>query len=170
MAKDNCNVCESKVFEAIYNAYAKDIRRFLFYKTQDLDKAEDILQEVFIKLWENCSKVDYHKVKSYVYSIANNMFLNEKKHEKVVLNFNNNNGKFDTNESPEYILLEKEFMEKLENTISALPEKQREVFLLNRIEKKKYKEIALHLDISVKAVEKRMHQALLVMRKEIGNV
>ena len=61
-------------------------------------------------------------------------------------------------------------MEKLENTISALPEKQREVFLLNRIEKKKYKEIALHLDISVKAVEKRMHQALLVMRKEIGNV
>jgi RNA polymerase sigma-70 factor (family 1) len=170
MAKDNCNVCESKVFEAIYNAYAKDIRRFLFYKTQDVDKAEDILQEVFIKLWENCSKVDYHKVKSYVYSIANNMFLNEKKHEKVVLNFNNNNGKFDTNESPEYILLEKEFMEKLENTISALPEKQREVFLLNRIEKKKYKEIALHLDISVKAVEKRMHQALLVMRKEIGNV
>jgi RNA polymerase sigma-70 factor (family 1) len=170
MAKDNCNVCESKVFEAIYNAYAKDIRRFLFYKTQDVDKAEDILQEVFIKLWENCSKVDYHKVKSYVYSIANNIFLNEKKHEKVVLNFNNNNGKFDTNESPEYILLEKEFMEKLENTISALPEKQREVFLLNRIEKKKYKEIALHLDISVKAVEKRMHQALLVMRKEIGNV
>jgi hypothetical protein len=45
MAKDNCNVCESKVFEAIYNAYAKDIRRFLFYKTQDVDKAEDILQE-----------------------------------------------------------------------------------------------------------------------------
>jgi RNA polymerase sigma-70 factor (family 1) len=170
MAKDNCNVCESKVFEAIYNTYAKDIRRFLFYKTQDVDKAEDILQEVFIKLWENCSKVDYHKVKSYVYSIATNMFLNEKKHENVVLKYNNNNGKFDTNESPEYILLEKEFMEKLENTISALPEKQREVFLLNRIEKKKYKEIALHLDISVKAVEKRMHQALLVMRKEIGNV
>jgi len=45
MAKDNCIVCESKVFEAIYNAYAKDIRRFLFYKTQDVDKAEDILQE-----------------------------------------------------------------------------------------------------------------------------
>ena len=161
MAKDNCNVCESKVFEAIYNAYAKDIRRFLFYKTQDVDKAEDILQEVFIKLWENCSKVDYHKVKSYVYSIANNMFLNEKKHEKVVLNFNNNNGKFDTNESPEYILLEKEFMEKLENTISALPEKQREVFLLNRIEKKKYKEIALHLGISVKAVEKTNASSLI---------
>ena len=79
MHKDNRNICESKIFEDIYNAYAKDIRRFLFYKTQDLDKAEDILQELFIKLWENCNKVDYDKVKSYIYSIANNMFLNEVK-------------------------------------------------------------------------------------------
>ncbi len=41
---------------------------------------------------------------------------------------------------------------------------------MNRIEKKKYKEIAQKLDISVKAVEKRMHQALVIMRKEIGNI
>ena len=61
-------------------------------------------------------------------------------------------------------------MDKLETTISKLSEKQREVFLLNRIEKKKYKEIANQLGISLKAVEKRMHQALLVMRKEIGNI
>ena len=75
-----------------------------------------------------------------------------------------------TNESPEFILLEKEFMEKLETTIANLPDKQREVFLLNRIEKKKYKEIAEMLNISTKAVEKRMHQALVIMRQEIGNV
>ena len=44
------------------------------------------------------------------------------------------------------------------------------MFLLNRIEKKTYKEIAEHIDISVKAVEKRMHAALLVMRENIGNI
>lgn len=170
MTKDNRNICHTKTFEAIYNRYAKDIRRFLFFKTQDVDRAEDILQDVFIKLWDNCSQVDYDKVKSYVYSIANNMFLNEVKHQKVVQNFNKHNKKESTNESPEFILLEKEFMEKLEHTIANLPEKQREVFLMNRIEKKKYKEIAQHLDISVKAVEKRMHQALVTMRREIGNV
>ena len=170
MPRHNYNICESKIFEDVYNMYAKDIRRFLFFKTQDLDKAEDILQEVFIKLWENCSKVDYDKVKSYIYSIANNMFLNEVKHQKVVQNYNKHNKNESTNESPEFIMLEKEFMEKLESTIDNLPEKQREVFLMNRIEKKKYKEIALHLDISVKAVEKRMHQALVIMRKEIGNI
>ena len=170
MPRHNYNICESKIFEDVYNMYAKDIRRFLFFKTQDLDKAEDILQEVFIKLWENCSKVDYDKVKSYIYSIANNMFLNEVKHQKVVQNYNKHNKNESTNESPEFIMLEMEFMEKLESTIDNLPEKQREVFLMNRIEKKKYKEIALLLDISVKAVEKRMHQALVVMRKEIGDV
>ena len=170
MSKDNRNICESKIFEAIYSAYAKNIRRFLFYKTQDIDKAEDILQEVFVKLWENCRKVDYDKVKSYIYSIANNMFLNDVKHQKVVQNYGKYSKIESTNESPEFIMLEKEFMEKLESTIANLPKKQREVFLMNRIEKKKYKEIALHLDISVKAVEKRMHQALVVMRKEIGNV
>jgi RNA polymerase sigma-70 factor (ECF subfamily) len=170
MSKDNRNICDSKTFESIYNTYVKDIRRFLFFKTQDVAAAEDILQDVFVKLWGNCSKVDYDKVKSYLYSIANNMFLNEKKHEKVVRKFNEQHRKLDTNESPEFILLEKEFLDKLENTIAALPEKQREVFLLNRIEKKTYKEIAVLLNISVKAVEKRMHQALLVMRKEIGNI
>lgn len=168
--KDNRNICHSKTFEFIYNTYAKDIRRFLFFKTQDVDAAEDILQDAYIKLWKNCSSVDYDKVKSYLYSIANNMFLNEKKHEKVVHKYNEQHKKQETNESPEFIMLEKEFMEKLEKTIASLSEKQREVFLLNRIEKKKYKEIAELLNISVKAVEKRMHQALVIMRAEIGNV
>ncbi|MDB9782586.1 sigma-70 family RNA polymerase sigma factor [Winogradskyella sp.] len=170
MPKDNRNICDSKTFEFIYNTYAKDIRRFLFFKTQDVATAEDIMQNSFIKLWDNCNKVDYDKVKSYVYSIANNMFLNEKKHEKVVRKYNEQHNTYKTNESPEFVMLEKEFLEKLETTLAALPEKQRVVFLLNRIEKKKYKDIANHLNISVKAVEKRMHQALLVMRKEIGNV
>ena len=170
MSKDNRNICHSKTFEDIYNTHAKDLRRFLFFKTQNIDKAEDILQDVFVKLWNNCDNVDYDKVKSYMYSVANNMFLNDVKHQKVVRNYNNLYKKEETNESPEFIMLEKEFMDKIETTIANLSEKQREVFLMNRIEKKKYKEISEKLEISVKAVEKRMHQALVIMRKEIGNV
>lgn len=170
MSKSNRNICHSKTFELIYNTYAKSVRRFLFFKTQDVDKAEDILQESFVKLWSNCSNVNYDKVKSYLFSTANNMFLNEIKHQKVKDSYTKQFNKIDNNESPEFIMLEKEFMEKLEATIASLPEKQREVFLLNRIEKKKYKDIAALLNISVKAVEKRMHLALVVMRKEIGNV
>ncbi|MCT4628272.1 RNA polymerase sigma factor [Winogradskyella sp.] len=170
MSIENRNICYSKTFEKIYKTYAVEVRRFLFFKTQDINRAEDLMQDVFIKLWDNCSNVDYDKVKSYMFSIANNMFLNEVKHQKVVQNYNKLNKKEGTNESPEFIMLEKEFMDKLDSTLASLPEKQREVFLMNRVEKKKYKDIAEHLNISVKAVEKRMHQALIIMRKEIGNI
>ena len=170
MPKDQQNICHSKTFEALYKLYAKDLRRFIFFKTQDLDKAEDILQDSFIKLWNNCNKVNYDKVKSYLFTVASNTFLNAIKHEKVVRKHREGITNQQTNETPEFIMLEKEFMDKLERTVNSLPEKQKEVFLLNRIEKMKYREIAELLDISVKAVEKRMHSALLVIRKHIGNI
>ncbi|WP_040251019.1 RNA polymerase sigma factor [Psychroserpens mesophilus] len=170
MPKDQQNICHSKTFEALYKMYAKDLRRFIFFKTQDLDQAEDILQDTFIKLWDNCSKVNYNKAKSYLFTVATNTFLNTIKHEKVVRKHREGISNQQTNETPEFILLEKEFMDKLERTINSLPEKQKEVFLLNRIEKKKYKEIAELLGISIKAVEKRMHSALLVIREHIGHV
>lgn len=170
MSENQQNICEEKTFEHLYKHYSKDIRRFIFYKTQDLNRAEDILQETFIKLWDNCRKVKYDSVKSYLYTIANNMFLNMVKHDKVVRKHQTSLITHNDYESPEFIILEKEFMDKLERAIESLPEKQKEVFLLNRIEKKKYKEIAGQLGISVKAVEKRMHLALVEMRNKIGNI
>ena len=170
MSEDQHLICQSKTFESIYQKYAKDLRRFIFFKTQDLDQAEDIMQEAFIKLWDNCGKVQIDKIKSYLFTVASNMFLNAVKHENVVRKHQQHITTQQTNESPEFIMIEQEFMEKLDRVINSLPEKQKEVFLLNRIEKKKYKEIAEQLQISVKAVEKRMHAALLVMREEIGNV
>ena len=65
---------------------------------------------------------------------------------------------------------ENEFKNKLQNAISNLTEGQRTAFLLNRIEGKKYREIAVILEISVKAVEKRMSLALASLRKEIENI
>jgi len=170
MIKDLKDLCSRDTFESVFNSYAKDLRRFIFFKTQDVQIAEDIVQDTFIKLWQNCSNVDYGKVKSYLYTVANNQFLNKVKHDKVVqkhqqgINFSSNN------ESPEFLMIEQEFLEKIEKAIADLPEKQREVFLLNRMEKKKYKDIAVELDISVKAVEKRMHNALKTMREKIGNI
>jgi RNA polymerase sigma-70 factor (ECF subfamily) len=61
-------------------------------------------------------------------------------------------------------------MTKLENAISSLPERQREVFLLNRIEKKTFREIAELSNVSVKAIEKLMHKALIKLRTQINNI
>ena len=61
--------------------------------------------------------------------------------------------------------MEKEFKERLEEAISQLPDKQRTVFLMNRIDKKTYREIAELEGVSVKAIEKRMGMALKTLRK-----
>jgi len=164
------SVCEPKIFDEIFALHANDLRNYLFYKYGDLEVAEDIVQESYIKLWINCTKVAFEKSKSYLFTIASNLFIDEKRHQKVVLKFKERSFSTSHNESPEFVLEEKEFLVKLQTTLANLPSKQREVFLLNRIDKKKYAEIAEMLGISVKAVEKRMQKALIIIRKEIGNI
>ncbi len=170
MKKNIPNICDEKKFEKIFSTYAQDVKRFLFFKTQNIEKTEDLLQETFIKLWENCDNVNILKLKSYLFTVANNLFINHTKHLKVVRNYQKGLGDSVNKQSPEYLMIEKEFLLKIEKSISELPDKQREVFLLSRIEKKKYKEIALLLGVSIKTVEKRMHDALKVINKKIGKV
>lgn len=164
------NICNEKTFELVFQTHAKNLKRFIYSKTRDESLAEDIIQDAFVKIWEDCDKVIFDTVKSYLYTISNNLFLNIVKHNKVVQTHQKSVVDETSHESPEFLMLEEEFLIKLENAIADLSEKQREVFLLNRMEKMKYKDIALKLEISQKAVEKRMHEALLVMRKKIGNI
>ncbi|OSY88566.1 RNA polymerase sigma-70 factor [Tenacibaculum holothuriorum] len=164
---DEQSVCKPKVFEKVFNEHSEALRNYMYYKSGDMNLAEDIVQESYVKLWKNCAKVLLQKAKSFLFTVANNMFLNDIAHKKVVLKHQQQGAKSYTNESPEFVLQEKEFMVKLQNAIADLPEKQREVFLLNRIDKKKYKEIAEMLGISVKAVEKRMSLALKNLREKI---
>lgn len=164
------SVCDQKTYEQIFNTHSETLRNFVYYKCGDIQQAEDIVQNAFVKLWNNCSKIVFEKAKSFLYTVSRNEFLNEVAHKKIVLQHQVHLAKSSTNESPEFLLEEKEFMLKLKKVIADLPEKQREVFLLSRIDKKKYSEISEIIGISVKAVEKRMSQALITLRARIGNI
>lgn len=164
------NVCEEKIFNSIFFEQSEKIRNFIYYKSGDLKLSEDLVQEAFIKLWNNCAKVEISKAKSYLYTVVNNLFLNQISHDKVVLKFKNNTQDRSENQSPEFILEEKEFKQQLENAINSLNEDQRVVFLMNRIDKMKYREMSEELGISIKAVEKRMHKALTHLREIHKNV
>lgn len=165
------SVCDQKNFEEIFNKHSQTLRNYIYYKCGNTQQAEDIVQESYIKLWDNCSKIIFEKAKSFLYTVANNRFFNEIAHKKVVLEHQRKNVSLDrTNETPQFILEEEEFYIKLKKVIADLPEKQREVFLLSRIDKKKYTEIAEITGLSVKAVEKRMSKALLIIKEKIGKI
>ena len=163
----NQDVCKEAVFSQVYKAHAKAIYNFVYFKCGDSAQSDDLVQEAFVKLWNNCKKVPLAKAKSFLYTVANNTFLNEVAHKKVVLKYVGEKTPRSNHYSPEFLLEEKQFKERLDTAIANLSEAQRTAFLLNRIEGKKYKEIAEILGISVKAVEKRMSQALAAIRAEI---
>lgn len=164
------NICESQLFERLYKKHAKNLHDFLYYKYGEHLNPQDKVQEAFIKLWQNCSKIEPAKAKSYLFTTANNLMLNAYAHQKVVLKYNKQPQKYSTNETPEFVLQEKEYHIKLQNAISNLTEAQRVAFLMNRVEGKRFKEIAELLDISVKAVEKRIYGALKKLRTEIEGI
>ncbi len=171
MQKDiNDNICNETIFSSVFNKYSKDLHDFLYYKFGEAFNPKDKVQDAFIKLWQNCSKVSPNKAKSFLFTVANNLMLNEAAHQKVVLAYQKMAPKHYTNESPEFLMEENEYMQKLQKAISNLTEAQRTAFLLNRIEGKKHKEIATLLDISTKAVEKRIYGALKKLREDIEEI
>lgn len=165
------SVCEEIVFAVFFKAQVKSLRNFLYYKFGNEEQANDATQEAFIKLWENCGSVPLAKARPYIYKVAGNAILNVIAHQKVVLEYAKSaNPMQHTSESPEFILEEQQFKIKLERAIQNLTESHRTAFLLHRIDGKKYAEIAKMLDISIKAVEKRIHGALVSLRLEIENI
>jgi RNA polymerase sigma-70 factor (ECF subfamily) len=164
-------LCSEPVFKSVFDHNFKLLRNFLIYKFRDAERAEDIAQNAFVKLWENCGLLKPEQAKSFLYTTAIRLSLNQIKHDKVVTNFEiRSKPKSAHHESPEFLLEENELKSSLEKAINELPEKQRTVFLMNRFDNQSYTEIAVSLDLSVKAVEKRMHQALLSLRKVVKNV
>lgn len=171
--KDKNSLCNERNFEVFFKTHSTALRNFLIVKFSDSELAEDLVQEAFIKIWDTCATVIPEKAKSYLFTIGLNLGISKKRHDQVVFKHENlivaqNNST--TNESPEFVLLEKEFENKFKQIIANLSEKQRTVFLLNRIEKKTYREIAEINKVSVKAIEKLMHKALLSIREELGDI
>lgn len=160
-------ICEEHIFSSLFKKHATDLHNFLYYKFGELLNPKDKVQEAFIKLWENCSKVTPDKAKSFVFTTAHNLMLNEVAHQKVVLKHRQTKPKMSTNESPEFLMQEAEYHDKLQKALTNLTEAQRVAFMMNRVEGKRFKEIAELLNISTKAVEKRIYGALKKLRKDI---
>lgn len=155
-------------FKEVFDKNYEYIRNYLYYLSGDIELAEDLVQDVFLRLWEKRSIVKDESVRAFLFSIARNDFLKSRRQNNYDLKFRSTYFEQVENKSPEYLLELKEFDQKLQNTIAGLPEKCRVIYLMNRIDEMTYTEIAENLKVSVKAIEKQMSKALQILQKELG--
>jgi RNA polymerase sigma-70 factor (ECF subfamily) len=161
------NMCHEQAFQDLFTGTAKDLHDYLYYKYGADNHPQDIVQTAFQKLWENCANVLPGKARSFLYTVANNEMLNSIARKKTVLNYRLEKPGDQTHETPEFLMEEKEYHDRLQQALEGLSEDQRVTFLLNRVEGKKHQEIADMLGISRKAVEKRIYTALAILRKKV---
>lgn len=154
-------------FKIFYNKYFDETRRFIYYKCGDTELATDIAQETFLKIWEKKVEPQQGKEISLVFKISSNIFISKIRRIKTEMNYCKSMqiNTLQVNNSNE--LERKELEKQYEKALSNLSEKQRTVFLMSRIDELSYKDMSEQLGISVKAVEKRMSQALASLRKAL---
>ena len=166
-SKGNKEKLTIQEFEQAFDMYYSNVRNFLYYKTSQVELSEDVAQDAFVKLWETRDKIDKSSIKAYVFTIANNLMINKLKRNQLKYRFLKLQDDKKDIKTPQYLMEMKEFDEKLQKALAKLPDGAREVFLMNRIDDLKYREIADMLGLSMKAVEKRMSRALAILRQEI---
>lgn len=166
----NSEVINEKTIRSIFDQHYPPLCGFANKYVKDMDASRDIVQNVFIKLWEKRQELDTSQlIKPYLYRSVMNLCLNYLRDNKKLVHHElptENDQLVEYLDSSNKMELS-ELQAKIQKAISKLPEKPREVFTLSRNEGKSYKEIAELLDIGVKAVEANMTRALKKLRKDL---
>jgi len=154
-------------FKYCFDQFFDPIRSYLYYRSGDAELATDIAQDAFLKVWEKQVDFEPNRTKGLLYKIAGDLFISQVRKNKVAANYQQTIALNFKQENPEETLQYKELKKNYEIALAQLPEKQRTVFLMSRMEELTYKEIAERLELTVKAVEKRMSLALAALKQII---
>ena len=161
---------DEATFERVFKTHYKSLHAYAFTMLQDEDEAEEMVQQVFFKLWERSAHLSFSgPIAAYLYRAVHNESLNFLKHQKVkaghqlYVAYSMKN----KTEHGQGKMMGKELEYKFREALDELPEQCRTVFQLSRFEDMKYKEIADKLDISIKTVENHMGKALKLLRTKL---
>jgi len=157
-------------FEKLFKSHYSQLCSYANLFLNDPDASEDIVQEVFFKLWKNRAELSINTtIKSYLFRAVRNGCLNVIDHLSIRDAYKVFNEE-DINRSQENPIDEtvvSELEQRIKETIDQLPTERRKIFILSRYEGLKYREIAEQLNISVKTVENQMYQALRFLREKL---
>jgi RNA polymerase sigma-70 factor, ECF subfamily len=159
-------------FEKIFSLYHKCIYNFCISLFQSPDDSEEIVQKVFVALWEQRNQVDENKsLVAYLYSIARYMIYQDFRHKvykKAAFDHFTLNSSV-TNDSTKDEVLFNELLTFLESQIEKLPGRQREIIKLSRYDGLTYRQIAEQLNISENTVDTQIRRALDFLRDKLEN-
>jgi RNA polymerase sigma-70 factor, ECF subfamily len=157
-------------YEELFRTYFISLCYFARKYIPDPDESKEIVHAVFVNIWEKKEEFDFEKpAKSYLFTAVYNRCMNYIRDRKKFVDPGDNliPEPQDANSMNSDHLEAAELESRIWQIINSLPEKCKEVFVLNRFEGKKYSEIADHLNISVKTVETQMSKALKTLRDNL---
>jgi RNA polymerase sigma-19 factor, ECF subfamily len=161
---------DETAFEQVFKTYFKRLHAYAFTIIRDEMEAEEIVQQVFFKLWERNENLSLTgSVSAYLYRAVHNESLNYIKHQKVRSNHQMHVAYSMKNEveHPAKKVMASELEKKIHAALIELPEQCRTIFQMSRFDELKYREIADKLGISVKTVENQMGKALKLLREKL---
>lgn len=161
---------DEPAFEQVFKTHFKSLHAYAFTILKDEAEAEEMVQQVFFKLWERSENLSISgSVTAYLYRAVHNECLNYLKHLKVRSNYHLHVAYSMKNQSDNAgkKIAADELEKKIHTAMNELPEQCRTIFQLSRFEEMKYREIADKLDISVKTVENQMGKALKLLRQKL---
>ena len=156
-------------FRELFDTYYEGLCQYAFTILRDMDEAEDIVQAMFIKIWEKRqSLIITHTVKSYLYKAVYHQCINQFDHRAVrekyqELSLIENSGI----QLPE--VFPNELEDRIVTAINSLPKQCRTIFMMSRYQEMKYSEIAKALELSVNTIENQVSKALRVLRKHLDD-
>ncbi|MCX2451433.1 RNA polymerase sigma-70 factor [Pedobacter sp. PLR] len=158
-------------YTEIYNRHKNLLQNHLYKKLGDLELVKDVLQDLFVKLWDNKSEMPLtDNLPGYLFSAARNRVFNHLSHQQVASKYISSIQTFinEDNYITDLVIREKEFAQIIRQEIDALPAKMKEVFVLSREGHLSHEEIAKHLNISPQTVSKQISNALKILRVRLG--
>jgi RNA polymerase sigma-70 factor (ECF subfamily) len=144
-----------------------------FRYLNDYDQAKDIVQDVFVRVWQNIDHIRHvSDLKGYLYKAVRNSSMNFLKHlkvrEKFVVDIEKSG--FSAAQSHEEFLTEEETKIRVHQAVNRLPDNWREAFVRSKYDNLKYHEIAQVMNISQKTVEKYISKSFHFLRKELNDL
>jgi len=160
-------------FTELFERYKGILYSHAYRLLEDHDEAEDIIQDVFLTLWQKRTTLKINSsISSYLYIAVRNRIFKLFARKKVALRYMESLQEFidkDHNNTDEKVL-ESELTAIIERGVEALPEKMRKVFILSREGTHSYKEIAEQLDLSEKTVRNQVYNALQLIKMKVNSL